>query len=140
MPRPPIPFDYSQLTQRWFEQVWNARSTVAIDKMLAPGALIHGLGDDRIGPKGFLEFHKMFLGAFPDVTVVVDDVICESEKTAARFTVRGTHRGDHMGFAATNQPIVATGLCYIRWQGGQIIEAWNEFDSAGKIQALRPIG
>jgi steroid delta-isomerase-like uncharacterized protein len=129
--------DNRALTRNWFERVWNQRDRRAIEELLAPNAVVHGLGDDRVGHAPFHEFHQMFLGAFPDVTVEVDDVIGDADKTAARFTVRGTHHGDHLGFPATGKPILATGMCYVRWEAGRIAEAWNEFDSAGKIQALR---
>jgi steroid delta-isomerase-like uncharacterized protein len=132
-----MPSDNQQLTRQWFEQVWNRKRAATIDELLSPDVLVHGLGDDRVGPAAFHEFHQMFLGAVPDVSVNVDDVTGAGDTTAARFTVRGTHRGDHFGFPATNKPIVATGLCYVRWNDGQIVEAWNEFDSVGKIQALR---
>jgi steroid delta-isomerase-like uncharacterized protein len=132
-----MPTDNRALTRQWFEQVWNQKRGNVIDEMLGADAVVHGLGDDRIGNAPFHEFHDTFVGAFPDITVQVDDVISEGDRTAARFTVRGTHRGDHLGFTATGKSIVATGLCYIHWKGGKIVEAWNEFDSAGKIQALR---
>jgi predicted ester cyclase len=132
-----MPTDNRALTRQWFEFVWNQKRGSAIDEMMMPDCLVHGLGDDRVGPASFHEFHDMFVGAFPDIAVTVDDVIGEADKTAARFTVRGTHGGDNLGFQATGRPIEATGLCYIQWKDGRIVEAWNEFDSAGRIQSLR---
>ena len=132
-----MPIDNRALSRQWFELVWNQKRGNVIDEIMAPGCVVHGLGDERVGPPAFHEFHDMFVGAFPDITVTVDDVIGEGDKTAGRFTVRGTHRGDHLGFKATGKPIVATGMFYAHWKDGRMIEAWNEFDSAGRIQALR---
>jgi len=129
--------DNRQLTRLWFQEVWSRRRTEMIDQMVASDAIIHGLGDDRRGPAAFGEFHRMFLGAFPDISVEVNEVIGEGDATAVRFTVRGTHQGDHLGFKATGKPLLTTGMAWVRWRDGRIIEAWNEFDSAGKIAAMR---
>jgi predicted ester cyclase len=129
--------DNQALSRQWFELVWNRKRAEVIDEMMSPSCVVHGLGEDRIGPAAFREFHDMFLGAFPDITVTVDDVIGEADKTAGRFTVRGTHRGDHLGFKATGKPLKATGMFYAHWKDGRMVEAWNEFDSAGRVGALR---
>ena len=49
------------LVTRWFEEVWNKRRTDAIDEMLAPDAVVHGLGPAMKGPSDFKPFHATFL-------------------------------------------------------------------------------
>jgi steroid delta-isomerase-like uncharacterized protein len=132
-----MPHDNKQHTRDWFDQVWNQRRGDVIAQMVTPDVVVHGLGDDRIGADAFREFHRTFLGAFPDLTVEVNEVIGDGDVTAARFTVRGTHQGDHLGFNATGKPLLTTGMAWVRWRDGRIVEGWNEFDSAGKITAMR---
>src|SRR4051794_23072755 len=125
-----------KLTLRWLEQVWNRQRQEAIDEMMAVDAAVHGFGEPITGAAGFKPFHAKMLAAFPDMTVEVHHVLGDGDLTSVRFTVRATHRGDSLGFAATGRPIVTTGRCQIRWRDGIIVEGHNEFDSAGVIAAL----
>jgi hypothetical protein len=50
--------------------------------------------------------------------------------------VRGAHRGDALGLAATNRPVEFTGICIVRICEGKIAEAWNNFDFMSMFQQL----
>lgn len=124
------------LVRRWFDQVWNQQRPEAIDDMFAAGGIAHGLGDDMRGPGQFKEFHAKFCGAFPDVRIEIDDLIAEGEKVAYRFTARGTHRGDTLGFPATNRSMRFSGMGVVRVENGQIVEGWNVLDQLGMLSQL----
>ena len=132
--------DNKRLVRRWFEEVWNKGRVEAIDEMFAPDGLAHGLGGadgaPLRGPDGFKPFFHTFKEAFPDIEVVVEDVIAEGDKVAARCTVRAKHQGDTLGFAATERPIEIGGICIARSRNGQIVEAWNHFDFLAMYQQL----
>jgi steroid delta-isomerase-like uncharacterized protein len=120
------------LVRRWFEEVWNKGRAGAIAEMLAEDAVVHGLTDDAakplVGHAGFLPFHSQFREAFPEIKVVVEDVICEGDKVVSRCSVRGQHKGDSLGFKATNLPVEFDGIAIVRVKDGKIVEAWNNFD------------
>jgi steroid delta-isomerase-like uncharacterized protein len=120
------------LLKRWFKEVWNDGRADAIDEMFATDGVAYGLGDDPEkdiqGPADFKPFHEVFRGAFPNITVVVEDMVAEGNKVAVRCSVRGTHAGDHLGVAATNAPVKFTGMVIARIEEGKIVEAWNNFD------------
>jgi len=120
------------LVQRWFDEVWNKGRSEAVDEMFAADGVAHGLSDDAgnplRGPDDFKPFHEKFRGAFPNVTITVDDMIAEGDRVAARCSVRGKHTGDHLGFAASNAPVEFTGMTIVRIKDGKIVEAWNNFD------------
>ena len=119
-----------EVIRRWFEEVWNKGRAEVIDEMFASHGRAHGLGDDDavIGPTEFKKFHAQFRGAFPDMVVVVEDLVAEGDKVAARCSVRGKHTGDALGIAATHTPVGFTGMTIVRIENGQIVEAWNNFD------------
>ena len=124
------------LVLRWFEEVWNQRRAAAIDEMLAPGAVVHGLGADLRGPEGFKSFHTTFLEAFPDLRVKIDDMVAEGEQVALRFTADVVHGGGSLGFAATNRPARFTGMAIARIKDGKIVEGWNTLDELGLMKQL----
>lgn len=121
-----------KLIIRWFEEVWNSGRGEAIDEMLAKDAIVHGLSNDTgeplRGSDAFRVFHQNFYNAFPDIVVTVDDTIAEGDLVVARCTVRGQHTGDSLGVAASNKPIMITGIAIVRVTDGKIVEAWNSFD------------
>jgi len=119
-----------EVVRRWSEEVWNKGRSEAIDEMFASHGRAHGLGDDDavIGPTEFKQFHAQFRSAFPDMVIVVEDMVAEGDKVVARCSVRGKHTGDSLGFAATHMPIVFTGMTLVRIENGKIVEAWNNFD------------
>ena len=87
----------------------------------------------------FIPFFHKFREAFPDLHVVVEDVICEGDRMAARCRVYGTHGGHTLGFAATNRPVEFTGMCWVRVENGKFVEGWNNFDFATmSTQLLQP--
>ena len=124
------------LARRWFEEVWNNGRVSAIDEMLAPRGVVHGLGPDTRGPEGFKPFHAAYRNAFPDVRITVDEVIAEGDLVAVRWSATGTYRGASLGATASGRAVRFGGMGFIRVQGGSVIEAWNTFDQLGMFQQL----
>lgn len=120
------------LLRRWFEEVWNKGRSDVIHEMFAADGIAHGLTDDHSGPlkgpAGFKPFHETFRQAFPDIEVIVEEIIGEGDLLAARCSVRGTHKGDSLGITASNARVEFTGMCIVRIGDGMIVEAWNNFD------------
>ena len=121
-----------QLIRRWFEEVWNNGRAEAIEEMFDENGIAHGLSDDPAspikGPRDFRPFHTLFREAFPNMMIVVEDVIAEGDRVAARCSVRARHEGNFMGREATQAPVEFTGITIVRVDNGKIVEAWNNFD------------
>jgi steroid delta-isomerase-like uncharacterized protein len=121
-----------QLVRRWFEEVWNKGRADAIDEMFDANGIAHGLSDDPAnpikGPTAFRPFHTLFREAFPNMMIVVEDMVAEGDKVAARCSVRAKHEGDFLAMAATQAPVEFTGITIVRIDKGKIVEAWNNFD------------
>jgi len=125
--------------REWYEEVWNKRDLSAITRMMAPDVVVHGLaqgGGALHGPDGFLQFHRAFTSAFPDLRLHVEDAIEQGDRVAMRFTATGTHSGDGLGFPATNRPMRVSGMTIARVVDGKFVEGWNVFDALGMMQQL----
>ena len=130
---------HKRLARRWFDQVWNKRRPAAIAEMMSPKCVGHGKaadGGDTIGSDGFKSFQEVYLGAFPDLKVIVGDVIVEGRKMAVRWVATGTHQGDTLGFPATGKPMRITGMSIVYVKGGKIVEGWDSYDQHGMLQQL----
>lgn len=124
--------EYETLLHRWFDEVWNEKREQTIDEMMTDETVHHGLGgaegDAVRGIEDFKNFHRSFLQIFPDIQVTVEDVVADGEKIAARYTARGTHAGDGLGIAPTNQKVEFTGAGICKVKEGKFVEVWNEID------------
>ena len=127
-----MPRECSTLVHEWFEKVWNQGHRDEIDRLMAADAVVHGLkdpaGNALHGTAGFKPLYDAFRQALPDLHIEVDDCLRDGDTIAFRCTVRGTHLGDGLGVAATNQPVEIQGMGFIRVENDQIAEAWNTFD------------
>jgi steroid delta-isomerase-like uncharacterized protein len=135
-----MPNDIRQLSRDWYERVWNQRDKSAITELASSNVMCQGLSEDGLPVYGlelFYRFHTAFLSAFPDLKLVVEDVLVEGDKSCTRLTFSGTHLGEGVGVPATGQRFVSTAIVIMRWQNGQIIEGWNEFDAAGMMRQLQ---
>lgn len=120
------------LLRRWFDEVWNNGRADAIEEMFDEYGIAHGLSDDPSnpirGPRNFRPFHTTFREAFPNMVIVVEDMIAEGDKVAARCSVRAKHEGEFLGRTASQSPVAFTGITIVRIANGKIVEAWNNFD------------
>jgi steroid delta-isomerase-like uncharacterized protein len=118
--------------RRWFDEVWNNGRAEAIEELFDENGIAHGLSDDSSnpirGPRDFRPFYEAFRQGFPNLKVVIEDMVAEGDKVAARCSVRGSHEGDFLGRAATQSPVEITGITIVRIDNGKIVEAWNNFD------------
>ena len=128
-----------ELVRRWFDEVWNAGSEEAIDRLLAADGRLHGLGADGepiVGPAAFKPFFRQLKGAFPDLRVEVLQVVVEGDRVAAHCRVTGTHRGGQLGFPPTGRSVRFEGMCMVRCDRDTLGEAWNSFDFLSLYQQL----
>ena len=78
----------------------------------------------------------MFMGAFPDMSFLIENLIAEEDKVVMRITSTGTHHGDLIGIAATGKKISYGEIHVVRLAGGKIVEHWGIEDQMGMMQQL----
>ena len=65
---------------------------------------------------------------FPDLSVVVEDVLAEGDRVSARVTMHGTHRGEFQGIAPTGKRVEVRAMDMFRIREGKIVEHWGHAD------------
>ena len=125
------------LIRRFFEEVWNEQNLDAIDELVAADQVDHslppGLPPGREGAKAFV---GMYLSAFPDTRMTIEDIVAEGDRVVTRWSATGTHTGELMGIPATGKQVTVTGLDINRYSGGKSVEHWGQFDQMGMMQQL----
>lgn len=122
--------------RKWFEEVWGQRRTSTIFEMLGPEAVGHTEFGDKVGPEPFAGFQAVFLAAFPDLEIAVEQVIGEGDVVAVRWCLRGTHQGEIQGIPATGKRAQARGTTWLRFESGRLVEGWDTWNAAGLLGQL----
>ncbi len=109
---------------RKIRRLW-IRHSIAEDKRNLQG-LIDTLAEDCVyeivptgqswqGHDGARQFYTTFLGAFPDVTFELRDIVIGPQGVIEVATMRGTHRGPWAGIDATGKQIACTIIIHFPW-------------------------
>jgi steroid delta-isomerase-like uncharacterized protein len=125
------------IVHRSFEEVWNQGKLVVADEIYDASFVAHGLGVELPpGPEGFKQFVSVYRSAFPDLHFTIEDQFAEGDRVVARWTARGTHKGELMGIPATGKPVVVTGIDIYHIRSGKAVESWINWDALGMMQQL----
>jgi predicted ester cyclase len=129
--------DPEAIIRQWFRDVWSDGSEEAIDRLMAPDALVHNLGPAVIrGPEGFKPLFRVFQSALSNMHVDVVRTIVEGDMVAAHCHVTGRHTGDAFGAAATGSHVDFWGITIARVLDGRVVEGWNSFDFLTMYQQI----
>jgi predicted ester cyclase len=115
---------------------FSARDLEGYLKLYDPGVLLYGFGNVRMGVAGLREHFQQLLKGFPDMRIESHDIFGEGEKVAHRFSFCGTHKGEYLGIAPTNEFIFSPAVLIHLFEHGKCVEAWLFIDRS-RFLALR---
>ena len=121
------------------EEGFNKGNLSALDGLFAAGFREHQDGmfpPNLAGVKGAIRSLRTF---FPDLELTIEEIIAVEDKTWARLTARGTHRGQFMHVPPSGKTISITVIDICRFEGGQIIEHWGVADRLAMMQQIGAI-
>jgi steroid delta-isomerase-like uncharacterized protein len=131
------PDENKAITRRAFEEFITNKNPAAAPKYLTPDFVGHYPDLPPVqGVEGFQQFLGMYLNAFPDSRVTIEDILAEGDRVAVRITFRGTHQGELMGIPATGKSIAMGALNIFRILDGKAAEQWVNQDDLGLMQQL----
>jgi predicted ester cyclase len=115
--------------RRFYEELFNQKKLETIDEVCAPDIIDHfPLPDQAPGAQGVKDMFRMYLSAFPDLRVNVEEMIAERDLVVTRFNGEGTHKGELMGAAPTGKKVKFHGLDMVRFRDGKAAEVWHQGD------------
>ena len=125
------------VVRRFFEELLSTDNFAVADEILSSDFRFYFAGSpDPMNLEQYKEFLVARRAAFPDRRFVVEDIIAEEDKVSARFTMRGTHKGEFRGLAPSGREVTMSGIDMIRLAEGKIVEDRVEVDQLGMMQQL----
>jgi steroid delta-isomerase-like uncharacterized protein len=129
--------DNKALVRRFYDEVFNNKNMAGVDAFVAPNVIDHSLPPGAPGEiEGVRQTITMFLTAFPDLNLTLEDIIAEGDKVVVRWTMRGTHQGASLGMPPTGKQFTLPGISLVRLDGGMAAETWVSFDQLVMLQQL----
>ena len=116
------------VVQRYVDEIQNAHSLDTIESIFDEGFTDHMASSGGLflgGMDGLKRGYATFLNAFPDLHVMVEDMIAEADKVVAYKTLTGTHRGTHLGIPPTGKRVQYQIISIYRIKNGKIAEYWG---------------
>jgi len=99
-----------------FTEFINTSSEQLAEELISPNAIFYvpGRPEPMRGPAGYLAIIAMMRSGFPDIQWTMEEMIAEDDRVAARFTMRGTHKGTFFGVAPTGNTIQVRAMNFYR--------------------------
>ena len=131
--------DHATTMRNTYERI-NKGDVAGFGDLVANDFVEHqGAGGPGFPPtkEGTLEFFRTLLAAFPDWRMTVEDLIAGEDKTVARLTATGTHKGEFMGVPPTGRHVDVQLIDIMRFDGaGLVCEHWGVADMLSLMQQL----
>ena len=82
--------------------------------------------------KGFQYFSQ----AFADIYIKIEDIFCDEDKVAMRWTLNAIHHGDYQGIPATEKNITMIGIDIYTIENGKIKSIIRRTDDLGLLKQM----
>jgi steroid delta-isomerase-like uncharacterized protein len=124
--------------RRSFEELWNKGNLSLGDELFTPNYEHHDPSspDFGRGPESEKKRAALYRTAFPDLQLTIEDIIAEGQTVMARWSCRGTHKGELSGIAPTGKQVTISGVTVARFTNGKMVEGWVNWDALGLMQQL----
>ena len=111
----------------------------AIEEMMAPGFISHGLLlGQQPGREGLKRTIAEIAATFSNRRRFIEDQVAEGDKVVTRYTLRATHdRRELMGVAPTGREVSYKAIVIHRISGGKIAEEWGLTTSDSDLMGQR---
>jgi predicted ester cyclase len=125
-----IPFSQTgsvlALMQQLYVDVFQKGNQALIETLFTPDFIDHSTPGQTPGPLGVVAYVNEVRSGFPDLVVLIEDLIVKENKVVARTIWSGTHLGFYEGVEPTGKRTRRTLIQIFSLIDGKIAEEWNE--------------
>ena len=130
------------VVRRYFEEVLIGHDLDVLAEIASPDILIHPTAmpceASYYGIGGVGDWLEEDWTAFPDLTVTDYSMVAQRDIVAARWTARGTSKGNYLMLPPTGGAVEYTGVSMYRIEGDRIAEIWETRNRLGVMRQLNP--
>ena len=109
----------------------------AVDRTFAADWIDHDAGPTQPpGAEGFKWTLRLLKAGFPDIRHLPMELLADSDKVVAPWTIEGTHTEPFAGIAPTGRRIRVSGIQIDRLREGKVVESWNHSSDRGIVAQL----
>ena len=125
------------VVQRLYDDLFNRGRLAVADELVAADYRSHAAPPGTpAGPDGLRQAATLLRAAFPDGRHVIEDLVGEDDRVAARLVFRGTHHGPYWGIPPTGRRGAQAQLHLLRLVAVQVAEHWALRDDLGLLEQL----
>jgi predicted ester cyclase len=122
--------------RRIIDEVFNQGRLEVADELVAAACVEHQRGGMGDGPEGVKRTAAALRSAFPDFTLIIQDLAVDGDKVWARQRGGGTNLGSFFGRSATGKTAHIEVYDVARFENGKMVEHWGVPDQLGMMFAL----
>lgn len=89
-----------------------------------------------IGRDAVQRMFAAYYQAFPDLRLILDDIIVEGDRVALFWTAQGTHQGTILHIPASGRRVSAKGVNRLVLRDGLVCETTTIWDVAGMLRGM----
>jgi predicted ester cyclase len=122
-----------EVVRSFYAEAINGRDSYACERWLSKRFVHNGV---KRGAEGQRQAVAYFLAAFEPLRHEILLLLAEDDLVAAHQRWSGRHVGEFLGVPASGREVVFTSTAVLKLAGGEIVEAWDEIDSAAIVAQL----
>ena len=111
-----------ELVRRYNDEIWNKHDLENFD--------------DFVSGAESADHVRQFLAAFPDVQLIIKDLIAEGDKVVARLHATATNTGPFAGLPPSGNKVDIHSIRIYRIADNRIVETWAMQDRLGLMEQL----
>jgi steroid delta-isomerase-like uncharacterized protein len=126
------------IVRRLVEELWTKGNLSVADELFFESYTHHdpSTPDFEKGPEGEKKRLLFYRTAFPDLQFTIEDMIGEGETVTCRWSSTGTHQGPLSVIAPSGKRVSVSGMTFVKFAGGKIVEGWVNWDTFSLLQQL----
>ncbi len=126
-----------QLFHLFIEEGFSKGDITVFDRYASPDFVEHQYGMIPQNAEGAKKAIKYLHNAFPDFSLIIEDLVIDDDKVWGRMTGRGTQNGQFGPFLPTGKKIEITVIDIMRFKNGKLVEHWGVPDRFSAFEQLK---
>jgi len=125
------------IVRRCFDDIVARGDLAAAEEIISEDLVFHTANGKVLrGRRDFQHFAQTMREAFPDLRFDIEEEICDGDRVATRYTMRGTFESTLMGLLPNGEEFAVQGIDTFRLKDGKVVEIHASYDTLGQMQQL----